>query len=205
MTDTEGYDNSYPLPLWRSINSLPDQPPNVAITTPGKDVPVKPNATVPLTIEAQDDYGVGEVKVLYRIGDAGQVKELARFAVAEPDKLQTSNKFDWHLDSGTAFKSGQVVQYWAVAVDRNNLTGPGRAESRKYALYVTTPQAAVAKMAEHLLDYTQRVEELLRLQKENRAQTASGIAFGGLIKKEQRIRTQSCELARTWKRTSNRC
>ncbi len=121
LTDTEGYDNGDPL--WRSINLLRDQPPNVAITTPGKDVQVKPHAKVSLTIEARDDYGVGEVKVLYRVGDAAQVKELVRFTVAKPDEQQTSNKFDWRLDSGTAFKSGEVVQYWAVAVDRNNLTG----------------------------------------------------------------------------------
>ena len=194
LTDTEGYDNGDPL--WRPINLLRDQPPNVAITTPGKDVQVKPYAKVSLTIEARDDYGVGEVKVLYRVGDAAQVKELARFTVAKPDKQQTSNKFDWRLDSGTAFKSGEVVQYWAVAVDRNNLTGPGQAESRKYFLFVTTPEAAVAKMAGHLPDYAQIVEELLRLQKENRTQTASGMAFDGLIKREELIRTQSRKLAR---------
>ncbi len=71
-----------------------------------------------------------------------------------------------------------------------------QAESRKYFLFVTTPEAAMAKMAGHLLDYAQIVEELLRLQKENRTQTASGMAFDGLIKREELIRTQSRKLAR---------
>jgi hypothetical protein len=194
LKDTDGYENADPL--WRTIALARDQAPNVAITSPGRDLQVRPNAVVPITIDARDDYGLGEVHLVCRVNDEPRVRELARFEHVGPPQLQTSDRFDWNLASGTTYKPGDVVQYWATAVDRNNLTGPGRAESRRFSLFITTPEDVIARLDMRIDDYAQILEELVRLQRENRAQTASGVAFETLVLRQGTIRTRTRQLAR---------
>jgi hypothetical protein len=194
LMDIDGYDNADPL--WRTITLTKDQAPYIAITSPGRDLPVKPDAVVPLTVDARDDYGVGEVHILYRLNEEMTPRELTRFAHAGKPELQTSDRFEWNLASGKAFKAGEVVQYWATVVDRNDITGPGKAESRRFSLFITTPEHLISKMDLQVQDFAQILEELVRLQRENRAQTASGVAFGTLVQRQHTIRTRTRQLAR---------
>jgi hypothetical protein len=194
LLDSDGYDNADPL--WRTITLVRDQAPSVAITTPGRDVQVKPDAAVPLTVEARDDYGLGEIRILYRVNDEPTPRELAHFPHDGPPQLQSSDVFEWKLGSGQSFKPGDTVQYWATAVDRNTITGPGKVESRRFTLFITTPEQAVAKLDQHMDDFAQVLEELVRMQRENRAQTTSGVAFETLVQRQNTIRTRTRQLAR---------
>jgi hypothetical protein len=191
LLDTEGYENADPL--WRSIALARDQAPTVALTTPGRDLQVQPGTKVPLTVEARDDYGVDEVRLFYRVNDDAAVRELARFK--HNGEQQTTDPLAWDLSSG-GLKAGDVVQYWATALDRNNITGPGQGESRRFSLFLTTPEQVVTKLDLQVQDYVAILEELVRLQRENRAQTASNVAFAALVKREADIRTKTRLLAR---------
>ncbi len=193
LVDTDGYESADPL--WRSIVATRDTPPTVTIAEPGRDLQVKPGAVVPIAIDAKDDYGVGPVRLVYRVNDETDVHELAAFAHDGPPALQTSDRFEWTL-SGPQLKPGALVQYWASAADRNTITGPGQGESRRFSLFLTTPEQAVAKLDMEISDYAKMLEALARLQKENRAQTASGGPFDTLIKRQTLIRTKTGQLAR---------
>ena len=193
MADTDGYENADPL--WRSITLAGDQPPAVVLSAPGRDLQVKPDATVAIAVEAKDDYGIGSVRLHYRVNDETTIRDLATFPHAGPPVSQTSDRHEWTL-SGGGFKAGDVLQYWASAVDRNTITGPGRGESRKFTLTLTTPEQAVAKLDNQILDYAQILEELLKLQRQNRAQTSSGVAFEALVVRQALIRAKSDGLAR---------
>src|SRR5262249_54091978 len=83
---------------------------------------------------------------------------------------------------------------------RNKITGPGQAESRRFSLFVLTPESIAAKLELQIQDYAQALEDLLRLQRENRAQTASGVEFATLILRQASIRTKTSLLARTMER-----
>ncbi len=192
MVDADGYEGADTL--WRPVVVLKDLPPSVSISAPGRDLQVKPDATVAVTIEAKDDFGLAEVRLHFRVNDEPTVRDLQTFPHAGKPVLQQSHRFDWAL-SGSKLKGGDVVQYWATATDRNPLNGPGRGESRKYTLTLTTPEQAVARLDLQIQDYAQILEELLKLQRQNRAQTASGLGFDALVVRQASIRGKTDKLA----------
>jgi hypothetical protein len=193
LKDTDGYDNADPL--WHSITPARDELPAVMITTPGRDLQCKPDARLDLTVEARDDYGIGEVRLLYRVNEEQKVHELARFPHPGAPELQTSDKFTWELRS-RGLKGGDVVQYWAEATDRNNLVARKPAESRRFSLFLATAEQAVAKLDLQIGDYAQILEELAKLQRLNRAQTTAGMTFETLADRQTIIRTRTRQLAR---------
>jgi hypothetical protein len=193
LLDTDGFENLDPV--WRPITLVVDQPPTVAITTPGRDVQARPDAALPLTVEAKDDYGLGEVRLLYRVNEETTVRELAHFPHNGPPQVQTTDAYPWVL-ARSSLKAGDRVQFWATAVDRNTLTGPGQAESRHFSLFVLTPELVATRLELQIQDFTQALEELLRLQKENRARTSTGVAFASLVEQQVSIRKKTELLAR---------
>jgi hypothetical protein len=193
LTDTDGYDNADPL--WHTIALTRDQPPTVTITTPGRDLQVKPDAIVDLAVDAKDDFGIGAVKIMYRLNEEMKVHQLTRFAHDGEPKLQTTDTFKWEMAS-RGLKGGDMVQYWAIATDRNDVTGPGQTESRRFTLFLLAPDQAVAKLDLRIDDYAQALEELLRLQNLNMRQTESRLPFAGLVERQTMIRTNTRKLAR---------
>ena len=59
---------------------------------------------------------------------------------------------------GPKLKPAALVQYWAVAADRNTITGPGTSESRRFSLFITTPEQAVARLDTQISDYAKMLE-----------------------------------------------
>jgi len=190
LLDTDGYENA--TPVWHTVTLVKDQPPTVTIVTPGRDTQVRPDEAVKLVVAAADDYGIGTGQIMYRVNDEPAARELAAF---------TESPFEFVWQPGaTGLKAGDLAQYWAVVTDRNNITGPGRAESRRFSLLVVAPQQAV-KMAEtQITDYAQVLEELLRMQRENRAQTVAGVAFETVAGRQGKIRELTGRLARAMER-----
>src|SRR5262249_17792410 len=124
-----------------------------------------------LAVESRDDFGLGEVRLVYRRNNDEEVRELARWPHDKAPELAATDKFDWVL-AKSGLKVNDRAEYWAELVDRNVVTGPGRAESRNYFAEVANPEAAVAKLDPQIFDYAQMLEILLKLQRDNRTQTA---------------------------------
>ncbi|HJT36640.1 MAG TPA: hypothetical protein VJ783_31745 [Pirellulales bacterium] len=186
-------------PLWHAITAIDDQPPNIAILQPGRDVQLKPAETVNIELVAKDDFSVGSVKLLYRVNDEKQPRELAAFTADNSNRTEFKESYAWKL-AGGSFKAGDLLQYWAEAADRNDVTGPGTARSQVYSIFLKSPEQALARLEFQLDDYAQALEELIRLQSENRAQTASGVAFETLVVRETLIRTKTLALSRAIQR-----
>jgi hypothetical protein len=183
-------------PLWRTIALKLDQPPEVVLRAPDDKLMVKADTELPLAVDCRDDFGLGVVRVLYRVNNEEKPRELTRFAHDKgKPKLQTSDRFIWTLAS-SGLKVGDGVEYWAEAADRNNITGPGKAESRHFTLEVINPLEVVAKLDTSLRDYIKELRELLKLQRQNRAETDGGVAFKGLVARQIVIRKRTSGLAR---------
>ncbi|MGH7139126.1 MAG: hypothetical protein ACREHD_25545, partial [Pirellulales bacterium] len=186
-------------PLWRSMILAEDQPPTVAIASPGRDVQLKPDETLGMELVGKDDYGVGQMQLFYRVHDEKQPRELALFAGDGAAATMHKESYEWKLASG-GLKAGDVVQYWAEVADRNSITGPGRGRSPTYSLFIKTPEQILARLEFQLDDYAQVLEELIRLQSENRAQTAAAVSFETLVVRETLIRTKTLALSRAMER-----
>ncbi|MDP7274883.1 MAG: hypothetical protein QF363_05350 [Planctomycetaceae bacterium] len=200
LVDSRGHGNSDPV--WRSISTVPDQSPTVAIPRPGQDRQVAPDATVSLQVTAKDDYGIGQVRVRYRLNDEQDIHELKRVqppvgAANDPVVIE----FDWKL-ADQEIRGGDLVRYWAEAIDRNSVTGPGVATSRQFSIFVITPQQEQARVEMQLEDFAQLLEGLIRLQSENKARTSNGDAFDSLFARQTRIRKGAGQLASLMKRSS---
>jgi hypothetical protein len=207
LLDTDGYGNADPL--WRTIHAVRDQAPAVAIIRPTKEqLPVRTTDKVELAVQARDDFGVAEVKILYRLQDDREPRELATFPLTGAAQTEPApNVFSFDL-SKLNLKGTEIIQYWAVVTDRNTITGPGRGESRKQVLIAVSKEALAEAMKNAVGNYAAFLEELIRLQTENRTKTdllrlddaaedrKPAHAFAPLLKRESLIRAQTNQLAR---------
>ncbi|MBI3468170.1 MAG: hypothetical protein HY000_34630, partial [Planctomycetes bacterium] len=67
LTDTEGFDDLDPVR--HPITLARDVAPTVTITTPGRDLQVKPDQSVPIAIQARDDYGLAELRLRFKLNN----------------------------------------------------------------------------------------------------------------------------------------
>lgn len=197
LQDTDGYDNGEPL--WHSVGVTKDLAPTVTIIAPGRDQQVQPQDKLELKATAKDDFGVGPVRLMCRVNDVAQPRELARFPHDGDPVTEATDTFAWDLAS-LSLKSGDIVKYWAHTTDRNTITGPGVGESRHFSLFVIVPEQVIANLDVQIEDYAGILEDLVRLQRQNRAETASGVAFPNLVAREIRIRGKTAELSKAMRR-----
>ena len=96
-------------------------------------------------------------------------------------------------------KSGDHLQYWATAEDRNPGTpeqpGPGRAQSRVFHLSVVSPQQAEQILNQQINDYSKAIAELIKLQRQNRGETATQLPARGLVERQGMIVRQTGRIA----------
>jgi hypothetical protein len=202
LVDTDGYQNADPLS--RPIALVRDQAPTVAIPSPGRDLLARPEETMRLTVQAQDDYGIGSVHLWYRVNDSVPQSLAELPHQAGPPRREVTDAYEIKLATLCArhpeLKNGGTVQYWATVTDRNTLTGPGKGESRRFSIYVTTPEKTTENLDLKIDDYAQALEELVLLQRQNRGQTHAGKPFDELVKRQTAIRKKTYLLARVMDR-----
>ncbi len=205
LTDTDGYTSKDPL--WRSIELVQDQPPQVAILSAGDRMTHPLGAVLTLPVEASDDHGLASVRVRARINNEDAVWTLASFDHRfGPPQQRTSDRFTWALNKTVILdesrkehaplKVGDHVDFWAEAGDRNDITGPGKGESRRYSIDVVNPADIAANLEINAKDFATLLAAILKKQKLNRAKTAEAVAFPGLVATEAQIRNDTRKLAR---------
>src|SRR5262249_10801561 len=163
LLDTDGYANLDPLV--RPINLVADEAPSVAVTQPGANRDIKPNEKLTLRVEAQDDFGIGTVRIHYRVGKETPVRTLKTSVHRGAPRGQTADGFTWKNPwkdlAALGLKAGGKVEYWATASDRNVITGPGTGKSGSFTLTLLSPEAVKGNMEEAIFDFAEIVEKLL--------------------------------------------
>ena len=144
----DGFNNE--IPIEYTIKAIPDAVPEVVIKEPGRDVKVTKLDEVEIIAEATDDYGVAELKLMYRVGsDALQalVMESSKESVSRQPSVSVSNENllpgSRHADGTYTFyleefdvEPGDIISYYAHATDNNTRTGPGEASSDIYFIEI---------------------------------------------------------------------
>ena len=133
----DGFNNE--IPIEYTIKAMPDKAPEVVISEPGRDVKATKLEEVKIVAEATDDYGVDKFSLMYRVG-AGELKEI-EFETASNPVVDNVSK---HLQSGTHtfyleeydVEPGEIISYYAHAVDNNTLTGPSKSSSEIYFIEI---------------------------------------------------------------------
>jgi hypothetical protein len=140
LADAKGHRGGNEKPFHLKV--LPDQPPKVEIVNPGQDIRADATNTIPLKIAASDDFGLGEIKIVYhRLGGPEQVVNCSYTNAGEGE---VSGGVDLAL-AGLGLKEYEVVAYHAEAKDNNTLDGPGKGASPVYFIEITNEEAGKGK------------------------------------------------------------
>ena len=139
----DGFNNE--IPIEYAIKAIPDDPPEVAIKEPGRDVKTTKLGEVEVVAEATDDYGIAELKLMYRVGSDELQELIMEPATSTPIVEQESGEaiqrrvadgtYTFYLEEFDV-EPGDIISYYAHAVDNNTRTGPGEARSDIYFIEI---------------------------------------------------------------------
>ena len=138
----DGFNNE--IPIEYMIRAIPDAVPEVVIKEPGRDVKVTKLDEVEIIAEATDDYGVAELKLMYRIGSDALQELVMESSVSTPSVGSGAASDSYHVADGTYtfyleefdVEPGDIISYYAHATDNNTRTGPGEASSDLYFIEI---------------------------------------------------------------------
>jgi hypothetical protein len=131
-----------------SITLEPDVAPKVELTLPGAEVEVHPGEKLTLRYEAQDDYGLSALELVFRTPDN---KEHRR-KLSLDDGRRTRGTVNWDLGA-VAVKPGDRITYHVEARDNDAVAGPKKGASR-------TQVVRIYSAAEHRREAVRRAEAL---------------------------------------------
>ena len=138
----DGFNNE--IPIEYMIRAIPDAVPEVVIKEPGRDVKATKLDEVEIIAEATDDYGVAELKLMYRIGSDALQELVMESSVSTPSVGSGAASDSRHAADGVYtfyleefdVEPGDIISYYAHATDNNTRTGPGEASSDLYFIEI---------------------------------------------------------------------
>ena len=144
LTDEDGFEDSPPA-QW-VIEALPDRPPTVAVRFPAEDRVVTPSARWPVIFEARDDFGLGEVRLKYRLGGAfgaGQSetmdRPMGRLDANQPGPRRQAVAQAVVDLAALGAQPGRQIHYWLEVAD-NHSPAPQTARSKTFTFDVADPK-----------------------------------------------------------------
>ncbi len=137
----DGFNNE--IPIEYTIKAMPDAVPEVVIKEPGRDIKTTKLGEVEIIAEATDDYGIAELKLMYRVG-SNALQELVMES-SDPvvdtgtdgpiQRRVAAGHYTFYLEEFDV-EPGDIISYYARAVDNNTRTGPGEASSDIYFIEI---------------------------------------------------------------------
>jgi hypothetical protein len=157
LTDTDGIDLAEPFLV--DLEGTADRVPSLAVRPVGISSVITPRAIVPLRMEADDDYGLGNVTIHAAVGSR-TILERAPIDGEPPwgkriEQVQILDTADWSL------KPGDNLAIRVDANDENDVNGPGRASSEEIRLEVVTPEEWLSRFAAREIQLRQRFEQVI--------------------------------------------
>jgi hypothetical protein len=119
------------------LTVLPDEKPVVDIIEPGLDIRAEPGAKVSLRISATDDYGIRDLRLVFRKMNGSWHTNSVKLPKVEPKELEAPAQLDL---APLGLQEYEVAAYYAEAVDNNTLDGPGVGRSPVYFIEYTTKE-----------------------------------------------------------------
>ena len=166
LIDADGISNSQPIVY--TIHTIKDAEPKIEIVEPGKDVTLDESMTVNLQIDVEDDYGVQEIRLVYRVEGNNEGDKVVSLNAFNPPQTTAYTAFGWDIDSIGLFPE-DIVTYHAEAIDSDNVTGPNVGKSITYSIrFPSVAELYEAIEAEQELEQ-HGVEALFKRQAEVKA------------------------------------
>lgn len=172
-------------PIEYRIAMIEDIAPTVAIRVPGRDVDLTEDMRVPLSIEADDDFGFSSLRLAFQVfrGESPLVDTSMHY-LSLPVPAETREKllveYLWDV-AGLNLFAGDVVRYHAEVFDNDLVSGPKMGRSPVYAVRFPSLEEIYAEVNreqaetydsfesvyEKSKDLQQNVDKLLQEMKQN--------------------------------------
>lgn len=175
MKDTEGFASQERDAVRFDLRMLKDEAPKVTIDDPTSDRDVTANADVPVEITADDDFGLADIRLVYKVSPGGSEPlpevtiPLWKLETAQ-DKALTPTKHRavkhlWKLEP-LNLPPNSVITYHAESRDLDNLRGPNVGKSRELHLRVVTPEQLAPQIEAQRREIREEIERTLAMQKQ---------------------------------------
>jgi len=152
LIDILGNENSV---VSRSIMVLPDQPPLINFTHPGRDTLMTQNSLFEVRLTASDDYGLKNLRIFHQVGRAAIADSLL-VRQGNSNFINLSHIFDFKHAS---LMPGDEIVYWAEVYD-NSPTGQ-RAETQHFKLRFPSIEEIFREMEKEEEERTSILENTL--------------------------------------------
>lgn len=157
-----------PNPIEYRVNLLADRAPFVRMPVPGLDVDIGEDMSLPLVVEAQDDFGISGLTLQYRHVRGSEGLEVGRGSIPLPlgkaaDKVRV--EYLWDLSTLNLIPE-DVVVYLAEARDNDIVSGPKVAQSQEYRVRFPSIYEIYQEVAQTQEQASQVLESVYEQSKE---------------------------------------
>jgi hypothetical protein len=139
------------------LEIIPDEPPSIRILWPARrEELVTRNATMLVSFEAKDDYGISKVRLHYGVNfTSATPHKSVDLELEEGVAKSIVRRFEWQLPR-LSLNEGDIVDFWLEAIDNNTATGPSTGAMADHY------QARVVSDAEKRADLATRLDDTIR-------------------------------------------
>lgn len=216
LIDTHGMANSDPIVY--TINAIRDAKPKVEIIQPDRDAVLDDSMMVHLEIDGKDDYGVAQLRLVYRIEGNDEESVVVPLKHWQTPQTEAYIEFSWDTDPIGLFPE-DVISYHVEAIDTDNVTGPNVGKSDTHTLRFPSldelyaaiessqegEQAGLETLFEEQTEAIGIVDELLDKIRKNQELTAKDEQLMQQVLETQRQIEQTAEeLVDNMKKTAER-
>jgi hypothetical protein len=164
LCDSLGQRAEYPC---CSLHVVDDEPPSISIAEPGRNMQLDETMVLPLTVEAEDDFGFSRASLKWSRPAASGETSLLEIPRRAP-LLRLHHVWDL---GGLNLLPGDTVTYWAEALDNDAATGGKRSASDTFVVYFPSLSEILSQAAAEQQEAFSELDEALRDQEELRGQT----------------------------------
>ncbi len=154
VEDAQGFRNA-PIPY--ELRVKPDGFPTVDLLRPTEDLEINGDEVLIVEYSARDDFGIGEVNLVARIGEREDKIRLQR---DEAKRLILRDQFKWDLGK-LALREGDEAVFNLQVLDNDTISGPKLGTSRSVRLRLKNLKSEHRQVAEMIRDLNARMLDLL--------------------------------------------
>lgn len=154
VEDSLGFRNS---PIVYELIVKPDAFPTIDLLTPTEDLEVNGDETLPIEYSARDDFGIGQVNLVAKVGEREEKIPLHK---DQARRLVVQERFKWDLGK-LALREGDEAIFHLEVLDNDTISGPKLATSRTLRLRLKNLRREHRQVAEMVRDLNERMVDLL--------------------------------------------
>jgi soluble cytochrome b562 len=154
VEDAHGFRNT-PIPY--DLRVKPDGFPTIDLLRPTEDLEVNGDEVLTLEYSARDDFGIGEVNLVAKVGEREDKIRLQR---DEAKRLILRDQFKWDLGK-LALREGEEAIFNLQVLDNDTISGPKLGVSRALRLRLKNLKGEHRQVADMIRDLNSRMVDLL--------------------------------------------